>query len=57
MYKVIITETAHKQIDNAYDWYEIKSAGLGHLFFVSIMDCIKSGFTTFCICKGLQRNS
>jgi len=41
MYKIEITETAYFQIDHAYQWYEIKKAGLGQLFFISIMDCIK----------------
>ena len=41
MYKIEITETAYMQIDKAYDWYEIKRAGLGHVFFVSVQDSLK----------------
>jgi len=41
VYKIEITETANMQIDHAYDWYEIKRVGLGHLFFVSVQDSLK----------------
>ncbi len=59
MYKIEITEKAYRQIDKAYDWYELKSAGLGYLFFVSVMDCIKSlatnPFIFVCVYKEVRR--
>jgi len=41
MYETYITEAAYSDIDEAYNWYEIKRVGLVNLFYISVMDCLK----------------
>ncbi|NER08882.1 MAG: type II toxin-antitoxin system RelE/ParE family toxin [Okeania sp. SIO3C4] len=39
-YEVRFKETTFNQIEDAYDWYEMKREGLGRLFLFSIDDVV-----------------
>ena len=40
-YKVIISEIARMDIEDAVEWYAAKQKGLGQKFLYSIKDCLK----------------
>jgi len=41
MYKLIITDDADYDIEDAMDWYENKQKGLGKKFLLSIKTCLE----------------
>jgi len=40
-YKLIVTDDADNDIENAMDWYESKQKGLGKRYLLSVKACIK----------------
>jgi len=40
-YKLIITDDADNDIENAMDWYENKQKGLGKKYLLSVKACVK----------------